>query len=413
MKRKIIVIVLALALCAGFTVPALAAKIRYPANNHTNAGAVTGLAGSKGSLSSEDNSTAGGEDSSAAAGPGSTDGAAGWAVPELEKALAKNLILDDMVGNWTQPINRLDAAEAIVRLIEQTMRTDAIFIAELKGYDVTDHFTDTDSAYASFLKQSGISEGVDGERYDPNGTFTRAQMVTMLGRMAKYLFGVDTESFPKGSATFSDVPAWADEYIGWAVSAGVTEGVGAGRFGSNGTLQNQHTGVFSYRTFLHFGALKHDLLRTGELQRTGEYLTVEQMEKAKRDALSWQSAIAGIGSFAEIIALEPSDGESQQVYLAFRGFDQGKGDFVIHDEGYEKLQIITPDGTRARIYYAGSGYSTELRMGFILVTEDSKWIEEFFFCPLDSYENTQWENTTEFIYQLYLGNPPWFVSPFE
>jgi len=375
LKRKIIVIALSVALCAGLAVPALAAKIRTPEYN--------------------------------------TDGAAGWAVPELEKALGENLVLVDMAGAWTAPTNRLAAAEAIVRLIEQIMRTDYFYIAELKGYDVADRFTDTDSVYASFLKQSGISDGVDGNRYDPDGTFTRAQMVAMLGRMAKNLFGVDTESFPKGSATFSDVPDWADEYIGWAVSAGVTDGVGGGRFGSNGTLQNQHTGVFSYRAFLHFDTLKHDLLRTGELQRTGEFLSVEQMEKAKLDAQSWQSAIAGIGDFAEIVALEPSDGAPQQIYLAFRGFVHDVGDFVIHEEGYEKLQINTPDGTRARIYYVAGAHSTELRMGFKLETEDREWIEEFFFCPGDPEVVTQWENNTEFIYQLYLGNPPSFASSFE
>jgi len=100
--------------------------------------------------------------------------------------------------------------------------------------------------------------------------------------------------------------------------------------------------------------------------------------------------------------------------LAFRSFVHDKGDFVIHDEGYEKLQIKTPDGTQARIYYVAGAHSTEPRMGFKLETEDREWIEEFFFCPLDPDEITQWENTTEFMHQLYLGGLPYSsLKPFR
>jgi len=77
-------------------------------------------------------------------------------------------------------------------------------------------------------------------------------MVTMLGRMARNLLGVDTSSFQKGSERFNDVPVWADEFVGWASDVGITDGVGGGRFDSNGLLQNQHTGVFAFRVFDHF-----------------------------------------------------------------------------------------------------------------------------------------------------------------
>jgi hypothetical protein len=180
------------------------------------------------------------------------EGASSWAMNELALALENNLILDDMVGNWTQPTNRLLAAEAIVRLIESVTEQTILEIAEENGFDMTDTFADTDNTAVTFLKATGISTGMDGVNFAPDGTFTRAQMVTMLGRMARNLFDVDTASYPKGSETFTDIPAWADEYIGWARAVGITDGVSADRFDSDGVLQNQHTSVFAYRAYKYF-----------------------------------------------------------------------------------------------------------------------------------------------------------------
>ena len=149
-------------------------------------------------------------------------------------------------------MDRLLAAQAIVWLIESVTGSTIGEIAEEYGFDMSVPFGDTDDKAATFLKAAGISEGVDDNRYDPTGTFTRAQMVTMLGRMAKTLFDVDMSDYPKGSDLFTDVPAWADDYVGWAGAAGITQGVGGGRFDSTGTLTNQHTNIFAFRAFGYF-----------------------------------------------------------------------------------------------------------------------------------------------------------------
>ena len=400
-------IILALALCAGFAVPALAAETSAFEHSLLHGGATAGFVNVTNLVGEE-------QPSPGLNMPNLFEGAANWAIPELEAAYDNNLILNDMFWNWSQPTNRLVAAEAIVRLIENLMHTDISFIAEQNEYDLTDSFIDTTSVHANFLKQSGISNGVDGIRYDPEGTYTRAQMVTMLGRTAKHLFGVDTESFPKGSALFSDVPDWADEFVGWAGAVGITDGVGGGRFDSNGTLQNNHTGVFSYRAFSHFGKLRNELFRTCQLLRTGEYLTEEQMEIHKAGAKSWQSAIAGIGDFADFVVLEPADGSMQQVYMAFRIFDQDRGEHIIHDNGYEKMQIVTPHGAQARIFYVSVGAgSGEIYLGYKLETEDAKWVENFYAYTFDFEYDGQWENTTEYLHQLFLKKFPPYMKQFD
>jgi len=101
-------------------------------------------------------------------------GAAEWATSELVQALEHDLIFDEMVGKWSQPTNRLLAAEAIVKLVEAITDMSIGEIAEEMEFDMEDTFSDTDNEAVTFLKASGISNGVDGVRYDPNGTFTRA-----------------------------------------------------------------------------------------------------------------------------------------------------------------------------------------------------------------------------------------------
>ena len=179
-------------------------------------------------------------------------GASDWAVPELGSAIEGGLVLDGMAGEWQRPTNRLLAAQAIVKLIESIMDEDFHAIAEERGFDMDDGFADTDDEAVTFLKAAGISDGVDGVNYDPGGTFTRAQMVLMLGRMAENLLDADTASAPKGSERFSDVPEWADESVGWAAEASITKGVSEKLFDSNGVLTNQHTGVFAFRALSHF-----------------------------------------------------------------------------------------------------------------------------------------------------------------
>ena len=119
-------------------------------------------------------------------------------------------------------------------------------IAAEKGWSLTEGgFSDTDSQAVTFLKHAGVTTGVGENMYDPFGEYNRAQIVTMIGRAAEAFFGVTAQ----GDNPFTDVPDWAAPYVGYAAANGITQGVGNNLFDSNGVLQNQHTAVFSYRTF--------------------------------------------------------------------------------------------------------------------------------------------------------------------
>ena len=76
-----------------------------------------------------------------------------------------------------------------------------------------------------FVKASGLMNGVGDNRFDPNGTVTRAMVITVLYRLA------DEPSVKGQSNPFRDVPNGADCWYRnaaiWAVKNGVTNGDGS------------------------------------------------------------------------------------------------------------------------------------------------------------------------------------------
>lgn len=91
----------------------------------------------------------------------------------------------------------------------------------------------------------------------PNGfelhrTGTRAEAAAMLVR----LLGVEKEAKEnKYKHPFTDVPAWADHYIGYMYEKGLTTGVGNNRYGSNQNLDGN-----AYATFI-LRALGYNYIR--------------------------------------------------------------------------------------------------------------------------------------------------------
>ena len=73
--------------------------------------------------------------------------------------------------------------------------------------------------------ENGVTNGTDAAHFSPEETCTRAQAAAFLHRALGLPEG-------QGDAAFSDVSegAWYTEAVRWAVGAGVTNGVGEGRF---------------------------------------------------------------------------------------------------------------------------------------------------------------------------------------
>ena len=107
-------------------------------------------------------------------------------------------------------------------------------------------FADVDESayYAEAVRwaaANGIVSGVTETAFDPNGTCTRAQAVTLLARAQN--------AKTDGAADFADVPA--DSYyasaVAWAVENGVTNGTGENRFAPNEPCTRAQIVTFLYR----------------------------------------------------------------------------------------------------------------------------------------------------------------------
>ncbi len=91
---------------------------------------------------------------------------------------------------------------------------------------------------------NGITDGVGGGRFDPNGIVNRAQAVTFLYRAKGKPAATAAESFTDvGSGAY-----YADA-VAWAVANGVTDGVGNNSFAPNANCVRGQTVTFLYRAY--------------------------------------------------------------------------------------------------------------------------------------------------------------------
>ena len=161
-----------------------------------------------------------------------------WAEPYMKEALLQNLYPQPLMGaDLTQAITRREFAYTAVLLL--TGRTGAYPV----NIDETDMagtpFSDVEDPILTAAAHLGIIKGVGGGRFDPDGTLTREQAATMLGRVCELLdVGsiADGARLKRGSVTLPAFPdgeaisPWARGYVDYFVSHGVINGTGAGAF---------------------------------------------------------------------------------------------------------------------------------------------------------------------------------------
>ena len=103
-------------------------------------------------------------------------------------------------------------------------------------------FIDTKNHWAkdaiSYVAGKGYFKGVGNDRFAPNKSITRADFVTVLGRMA----GIDQSKYT--SNPFSDLENnYATAYVIWAAENDIVKGVGNGKFESNRPITREEMAV--------------------------------------------------------------------------------------------------------------------------------------------------------------------------
>ncbi len=94
----------------------------------------------------------------------------------------------------------------------------------------------------AYCVKNELMNGTSTTTFSPNGTVSRAQLVTILYRVA----GSPETEF-KG--TFTDVPSgqWYSNAIEWAAANGVVNGIGDGKFGPDLSITREQIATILYR----------------------------------------------------------------------------------------------------------------------------------------------------------------------
>lgn len=104
------------------------------------------------------------------------------------------------------------------------------------------YYNDWAHAGIVYALQNGWMNGISGTQFAPEGTMTRAMLVTALWRMAG-------QPAPSGEAVFSDVPSgtWYTDAVLWAAENGIVAGVGKNRFRPDGFITREQLATVLYR----------------------------------------------------------------------------------------------------------------------------------------------------------------------
>ena len=99
-----------------------------------------------------------------------------------------------------------------------------------------------------YCLENGLMRGVSGGKFLPDGSATRAQLVTILWRLEGSL---ETT----GAVRFNDVAggAWYTEAVRWAAGCGVVKGYDNGCFGPNDAVTREQMAAILYRYAQHKG----------------------------------------------------------------------------------------------------------------------------------------------------------------
>lgn len=121
--------------------------------------------------------------------------------------------------------------------------------------------------YIAEIHAKGYVSGKSETRFDPDGSIKRCEIVKILALFA----GVDTEKY-KGDGTFSDVPSdsWYHEFVEWASSEGIVNGVGDRAFAPEKSVTREDAAVIIYR-FTKLSTDAEDNVTFADAESISEY----------------------------------------------------------------------------------------------------------------------------------------------
>jgi hypothetical protein len=161
--------------------------------------------------------------------------------------------------------------------------------------------------------EESITSGMTETTFEPDGTCTRAQIVTFLWRAC---------GSPKVGSTnpFTDVPAdaWYADAVAWAAETGIVKGFSDTQFGPNKNITREQLVTILYRYALEKGYDTTIHLLPGILQ----YKDADQISDWALQAMQWAVG-AKIISGTDDVTLAPAEKATRaQIASVFYRFSQ-------------------------------------------------------------------------------------------
>ena len=130
-----------------------------------------------------------------------------------------------------------------------------------------------------YAYETGLMDGVGDNLFAPNSQTTRAQLVTILYRLAG-------EPEPGGDSGFSDVAAgtWYTDAVAWAAQNGIVNGVSDTEFAPGDDITREQLAAILYRYAAYQG---YDVSQRADLSGFGD---AESISGYAQEALSWAHA---------------------------------------------------------------------------------------------------------------------------
>ena len=174
--------------------------------------------------------------------------------------------------------------------------------------------------HVDYAVEHGLMNGTSATTFNPNGTITRAMVVTILYRMG----GSPTMS---GNPGYSDVlpGKWYSNAIKWATDTGIATGYGSGKFGPNDPVTREQMATFLMRYAKFKGK---NPSATGSLSG---YTDAGQVHSWAVDAVRWAVSI-GIIQGTSSTTLNPRGNASRAQFatIAHRYMDKYGQQYVLN-----------------------------------------------------------------------------------
>ena len=141
--------------------------------------------------------------------------------------------------------------------------------------------TESDWFYdaVTYAYENGLMDGVGAGLFAPNSETTRAQLVTILYRLAG-------QPAPSGDSGFSDVETgtWYTDAVAWAAQNGIVNGVSDTKFAPGDDITREQLAVILYRYATYQG---YDVSQRADLSG---FVDAGTISTYAQEALSWANA---------------------------------------------------------------------------------------------------------------------------